>query len=180
MAPSDAEVDEPLPPDRRLRRVGLGFGAVAALVVAAAIVIPAVEARATAPSGLTAASATSTVRRYVDQAVVQGNGYAACALLTPSEQAAVARLAGPGGECRAVLGGDTSFLGVSTASDLGGLRLHASVDGAATTVTATSPGGAPVTFGLAPATAADHATYDASSAPWRIARGAELVLPGGG
>ena len=74
---------------------------------------------AVAPSGLTAARAGSTVRRFMDEAVLQGNGYAACGLLTSSEQAAIARLA-------------------------------------------------------------DRAAYDAPSSPWRIARGAELVLPGAG
>jgi hypothetical protein len=49
------------------------------LVVAAAIVIPTVEAGTKAPSGLTAAAAASTVRQFVDQAVVQGDGYIGCA-----------------------------------------------------------------------------------------------------
>jgi len=50
----------------------------------------------------------------------------------------------------------------------------------AATVTATAPGAAPVTFALTAATAADRATYDAPSSPWRIARGAGLVLAGAG
>ena len=125
---SSSDIDDPLPPDRDPRKVGAVFAAVVLLVVAAAIVIPTVEAGAKAPSGLTAASAASTVRQFVDQAVVQGDGYTACALLTSSEQAAIARLGGTGDECRAVLGGDTSLLGVSTASDITGLDLH--TDGA--------------------------------------------------
>ena len=174
------EADDPLPPDRRLRTVGVGFAAAVALVVAAAIVIPSVEAGAAAPSGLTAASAGSTVRRFVDEAVVQGNGYAACGLLASSEQAAIARLAGPGGECRAVLGGDRSFLGVAGAGDLAALGLRASAHRCAATVTATAAGATPLTFALTRATAADRAAYDAPSSPWRIARGGELVLPGAG
>jgi len=98
---SSSDIDDPLPPDRDPRRVGAVFAAVLLLVVAAAIVIPTVEAGAKAPSGLTAASAASTVRQFVDQAVVQGDGYTACALLTSSEQAAIARLGGTGDECRA-------------------------------------------------------------------------------
>jgi hypothetical protein len=50
--PSSSDVDDPLPPDRGLRKVGAVFAAVVLLVVAAAIVIPTVEAGATAPSGL--------------------------------------------------------------------------------------------------------------------------------
>jgi hypothetical protein len=78
MSSSDIEED-PLPPDRDVRKVGAVFAAVVLLVVAAAIVIPTVEAGAKAPSGLTAAAAASTVRQFVDQAVVQGDGYIGCA-----------------------------------------------------------------------------------------------------
>jgi len=127
---SSSDIDDPLPPDRDPRRVGAVFAAVLLLAVVAAIVIPTVEAGAKAPSGLTAAGAASTVRQFVDQAVVQGDGYTACALLTSPEQAAIARLGGAGDECRAVLGGDTSLLGVSTASDITGLDLHTTVHGA--------------------------------------------------
>ena len=41
-----ADIDDPLPPDREPRRVGAVFAAVVLLVVAAAIVIPTVEAGA--------------------------------------------------------------------------------------------------------------------------------------
>jgi len=172
---SSSDIDDPLPPDRDPRRVGAVFAAVLLLAVVAAIVIPTVEAGAKAPSGLTAAGAASTVRQFVDQAVVQGDGYTACALLTSPEQAAIARLGGAGDECRAVLGGDTSLLGVSTASDITGLDLHTTVHGATAVVAAT----APITFTLVPATAADRTTYKAPDAPWRIAGGAERVVTGG-
>ena len=175
----DADADDPLPPDRDLRKVGAVFAAVVILVVAAAIVIPTVEAGAKSPRGLTAAGAGSTVRQFVDQAVVQGDGYTACALLTSSEQDAIARLDGAGGECRVVLGGDTSLLGVSTASDLNGLGLRTAVHGTTAVVTASAPGAAPVTFTLRPTTAADRTTYQAPDAPWRIAAGAERVVTGG-
>ena len=78
-----------------------------------------------------------------------------------------------------MLGGDTSLLGVSTASDITGLDLHTTVHGATAVVTATAPGAAPATFTLVPATAADRTTYKAPDAPWRIAGGAELVVTGG-
>jgi hypothetical protein len=174
----DLDLDDPLPPDRDLRKAGAVFAAVLLLVVAAAIVIPTVEAGAKSPSGLTAAGAASTVRQFVDQAVVQGDGYTACALLASPEQDAIARLDGPGGECRVVLGGDTSLLGVSTASDLDGLDLHTTVHGTTAVVTASAPGAAPVTFRLRPATAADRTIYRAPDAPWRIAAGAERVVTG--
>jgi len=176
---SSSDIDDPLPPDRDPRRVGAVFAAVLLLAVVAAIVIPTVEAGAKAPSGLTAAGAASTVRQFVDQAVVQGDGYTACALLTSSEQAAIARLGGTGDECRAVLGGDTSLLGVSTASDITGLDLHTTVHGATAVVAATAPGATPITFTLVPATAADRTTHKAPDAPWRIAGGAERVVTGG-
>jgi hypothetical protein len=73
----DLDIDDPLPPDRDLRKAGAVFAAVLLLVVAAAIVIPTVEAGAKSPSGLTAAGAASTVRQFVDEAVVQGDGYSA-------------------------------------------------------------------------------------------------------
>jgi hypothetical protein len=101
------------------------------------------------------------------------------ALLTSSEQAAIARLGGPGDECRVVLGGDTSLLGVTTASDITGLDLHTTVHGTTAVVTASAPGAAPVVFTLAPATAADQSVYGAPDAPWRIADGAERVVTGG-
>jgi hypothetical protein len=145
---SSSDVDDPLPPDRGLRKVGAVFAAVVLLVVAAAIVIPTVEAGAKAPSGLTAAAAASTVRQFVDQAVVQGDGY-------------------------------TALLGVTTASDITGLDLHTTVHGTTAVVTASAPGGAPVAFTLAPATAADQSAYGAPDAPWRIADGAERVVTGG-
>jgi hypothetical protein len=176
---SSSDIDDPLPPDRDLRKVGAGFAAVVLLVVAAAIAIPTVEAGAKAPSGLTAASAASTVRQFVDQAVVQGDGNEACALLTSSEQATIARLGGTGAECRVVLGGDASLFGVSTASDLDGLDLHATLHGTTALVTASAPGAAPVTFTLRPTTAADRTTYQAPAAPWRIADGAAHVVTTG-
>ena len=175
----DVDVDDPLPPDRDLRKMGAVFAAVVLIVVAAAIVIPTVEAGAKSPSGLTAAGAASTVRQFVDQAVVQGDGYTACALLTSSEQDAIAGLDGTGGECRVVLGGDTSLGGVSTASDITGLHLHTTVHGTTALVTASASGAAPVTFTLRPTTAADRTIYAAPDAPWRIADGAQHVVTGG-
>lgn len=77
-----------------------------------------------------------------------------------------------------MLGGETSLLGVSTASDLAGLDLHTTVHGTTAVVTASAPGATPVTFTLVPATAADHTIYKAPDAPWRIAGGAERVVTG--
>ena len=101
---SSSDVDDPLPPDRGLRKVGAVFAAVVLLV----IVIPTVEVGAKAPSGL-----------------------------------------------------------------------HTTVHGTTALVTASAPGGTPVTFTLAPATAADQSAYGAPDAPWRIADGAQRVVTGG-
>jgi len=105
---SSSDVDDPLPPDRGLRKVGAVFAAVVLLVVAAAIVIPTVEAGAKAPSGL-----------------------------------------------------------------------HTTVHCTTAVVTASAPGGTPVIFTLAPATAADQSVPGAPDAPWRIADGAQRVVTGG-
>ena len=159
--------------------MGAVFAAVVLLVVAAAIVIPTVEAGAKSPSGLTAAGAASTVRQFVDQAVVQGDGYTACALLTSSEQDAIARLDGTGGECRVVLGGDTSLLGREH-----GERPHrprpahhgARDDGARHRE---RPGRR---AGHLHPPAHDRRGPDdlhGADAPWRIADGAERVVTGG-
>ncbi len=176
----DADPDDELPPDRPLRGILMVFALVATCVVVAAIALPTAEARAKAPGGLDAASAEATVRQFIDEAVVQGNGYAACAYLTAAEQAVVARLGGPGADCRAVLGSDVSLLGVTTAGDLRGIRMQTTIRGSTARVDAERPGHPSVTFVLTPTTAADKTVFDAPSAPWRIAAGATQVVPAQG
>jgi hypothetical protein len=172
----DPTLDETPPPDRRLGRVFAGFAAVAVLVVAAAIALPTLEAHAKAPAGLSASAARSTVRTFVNQAVVEENGYNACQLLTAAQQDAVAARGPSGDVCRVALGGATSFLGVSTAGEVQGLDLHATVHGRTATVVASHPGDPSVTFTLTPATGAEATTFGAPHSSWRIASGAESVV----
>jgi hypothetical protein len=175
-ASSALEPDEPLPPDRHLGRVFAGFAAVVVLVVAAAIVLPTLEAHAKAPAGLSASAAESTVRTFVNQAVVEENGYNACQLLTSAQQDAVAARGPSGDVCRVALGGATSFLGVSTAGEVQGLTLHTTVHGRSATVVASHPGDPSVTFTLTPASGAEATTFAAPHSSWRIASGAESVF----
>jgi hypothetical protein len=176
MASFDQDPDDPVPVDRPVRGVMTAVAALLVLVVAAAIVLPTVEARATAPRGPTAAAAEATVRQFLDAAVVQGNGYAACGYLRTSEQATIAALGDPGAECREVLGTGASFGDVATASQLDGLRLVTTVHGSTATVTV--PGLRATTFHLAAATAAEQAVPGSSTLPWRIAQGAQRLVPG--
>jgi hypothetical protein len=175
-ATSDRDPGEPLPADRRLGRVLAAFSAVAVLVVAAAIVLPTLEAHAKAPAGLSASAAESTVRAFVNQAVVEENGYNACQLLTSAQQDAVAARGQAGEVCRVALGGATSFFGVSSAGEVQGLELHTTVRGRTATVVARHPGDPSVTFTLTPATAAEATTFAAPHSAWRIASGAESVV----
>lgn len=176
MAPTDQIPDDPVPVDRPVRSVIAMFAGLVVLVVAAAIVLPTVEAHATAPRGATAASASAVVRQFLDEAVVQGNGYAACQYLATSEQATVAATGDPGAECREVLGTQAASVGITTESQLRGLPLTTTVHGASATVAAQDG----MTFQLVAATPAELAVPGASSLPWRIASGAEQVLPGHG
>ncbi|HEY6758521.1 MAG TPA: hypothetical protein VI318_03490 [Baekduia sp.] len=99
---TDDDDDAPAP-IHGLRAPIAACAAVAVLAIGGAATIATHDAAASTPHGLTARSADTTVRRFAEQAVVQGDSYAACQYLTPAEQARVAAL-GAGGTCRMELG----------------------------------------------------------------------------
>jgi hypothetical protein len=169
MLGQDDRTDAP----ERFRAPGALLAAIAAATVVLAIALPVEESAAVSTSSTDAAGAAATVRAFLASAVLDGNAYAACQYLTPSEQQQVADLAGDGQTCRDALTATApSFPGVHSEGSLEALRLRAALRDGTALVTA----GSGITFVLRPATAAERSAYAAPGAAWRIAAGATAVL----
>jgi hypothetical protein len=158
---------------RRGPVVALGAGAVALVTVALVVALPVEDSAAVSTTARDAPAATATVRAFLASAVLDGNAYAACQYLAPSEQQQVARAAGEGQTCRdALTAAEPSIPGVYSEGALHALSLHGVVRGTTAFVTGRSP----LAFELKPATAAETSAYAAPPAAWRIVSGATAVL----
>jgi len=165
----------------RGRRTGAAVAGVAVAAVALAIVLPHGDARATATTPATAATADRAVRDFLGDAVLQNDSYDACQYLTQAAQARVTQLAGDGQSCRDALAATRpAFAGIASEQELRELPLHTTLRGGTAIVRATPPAGAPATFVLRPATAAETAAFRAPACAWRIATGVTAVLGGTG
>jgi len=165
----------------RGRRTGAAVAGVAVAAVALAIVLPHGDARATATTPATAATADRAVRDFLGDAVLQNDSYDACQYLTQAAQARITQLAGDGQSCRDALAATRpAFAGIASEQELRELRLHTTLRGGTAIVRATPPAGAPATFVLRPATAAETAAFRAPACAWRIATGVTAVLGGTG
>ena len=161
----------------RGRRTGAAVAAVAVAAVALAIVLPHGDARATATTPATAATADRAVRDFVGDAVLQNDSYDACQYLTQAAQAQITRLAGEGQSCRDALAATRpAFAGLASEQGLRELPLHTTLRDGAAIVRATPATGRPATFVLRRATAAETAAFRAPACAWRIATGATAVL----
>lgn len=162
----------------------LGIRRPAAVVAVLAIVVVAfafVGARHDDTAAVTApatAAAVQTARDFVNAAVIDGGGEAACGYLTAAEQVRVGSLMGtPCGEAidaaNAVAPG-----AASTGHAVLDLPAAAAVASGRATVRLGAGAGA-ATFTLVPTTAAERDAFNPPAAAWRIASGATSILKGG-
>jgi hypothetical protein len=175
----DAEGDEHRPRlTVRDRRVTGGVAAGFAVTAALAIVLAHGDARATAMTPATPATAGRAVRAFLSDAIVLNDAYGACQYLSPSAQQQVSRIAGDGQTCREALTETRPGLdGVDAVSGVRALRLRTTIhDGTARVSAAPSSGRPPTTFVLRPASAAEASAYRAPVCAWRIVRGEAAVL----
>jgi hypothetical protein len=170
--------DEPRPvPHRRLRPVVAGCAILATVVIATAILMGAHERDATSASQADAHSATVTVRRFLDSAVVDDDTYLACQYLTPAAQARLAGLQGAAATCSDVLASSPPTLfNLSSAGAVARLSLRTTVHGPTAEVVATHSGQAPVTFVLHLTSADERYVYGSPPTAWRIVTGADQLL----
>jgi hypothetical protein len=148
------------------------LAAVVAIAVVLAIALPIEDSAAVSTTVPDASSAAATVRAFLAAAVLDGNAYAACQYLAPSEQQLVAALAGDGQSCRAALGAtEPSLAGLHSEGSLHALPMRVAVrDG---TAVVTTPR---VRFVLQSATSAERSAFQAPSGAWRIVSGATALL----
>ncbi|HEY7618901.1 MAG TPA: hypothetical protein VH834_03970 [Solirubrobacteraceae bacterium] len=148
------------------------LAAIGAVAVVLAIALPVEDSAAVATTVPDASAAAATVRAFLAAAVVDGNAYAACQYLAPSEQQQVAALAGDGQTCRSALAAtEPSLAGIHSEGSLHALPMRVAVrDGRAFVATPR------VMFVLRPATSAETSAFQAPAASWRIASGAAALL----
>jgi hypothetical protein len=148
------------------------FAAVVAIAIVLAIALPMEDSAAVSTTVPDASSAAATVRAFLAAAVLDGNAYAACQYLAPSEQQLVGALAGDGQSCRAALSAtEPSLAGVHSEGSLHALPVRVVVrDG---TAVVTTPR---VRFVLRPATSEERSAFQAPSGAWRIVSGATALL----
>jgi hypothetical protein len=148
------------------------LAAVVVIAVVLAVALPMEDSAAVSTAVPDATSAAATVSAFLAAAVLDGNAYAACQYLAPSEQQLVAALAGEGQSCRTALSAtEPSLAGVHSEGSLHALPLRVAVRNGSAFVA--SPR---VMFVLRPATSAERSTFQAPSAAWRIVSGATALL----
>jgi hypothetical protein len=119
---------------------------------------------------------TATVREFLVDGAIDGNGFDACGYLTLAQQRAAAWLGG--GECRNALDSAQLALGgksVGTEYQVDRLAMAESIDGDHARVRLTR-GGAAIDFELVRADAAERNQFSAPASDWRIASGWTVVL----
>jgi hypothetical protein len=147
---------------------------IATAAIAGALALSACEDRTSAAGD----DPVKAVKDFLNDGVVDHNGYGACVYMTTSEQRAAARR-GSGPRCRQAfdranleLGGES----VDTVHKVEVLAAQSSVDGDRARVRL-SRGGESIEFRLVKANDREDEEFLAPDTEWRIARGALPLLP---
>ncbi len=161
---------------RTVRRLGI-LAALALLLAVSGVVLTAAFGRNDHD-----ASAAGTVRAFLIDTAVDGDGVAGCRYLTPAERRHVETTAPPDASCEIALLPATLRLGgrtVATEAAIKRLDYSVHLTGALDSVTVRAPGAAAgMTIGLRRATAAEMGEFQAPPTQWRIESGATQLLAG--